>query len=84
MSYTVERKKIHKQKDGQQLHNFQGGLTEGGGNYVWMASHRTKSPHGGHLKNIAHLIHIGVSAVPSAEKNRKDGQAFLDWRSDGG
>ena len=35
--------------------NFQGGQTEGGGKSVWVASHTTKPPHGGHLRNIAHL-----------------------------
>ena len=39
----------------EQLQNIQGGQRDGGGNYVWMASHTTKSPHGGHLKNITHL-----------------------------
>ena len=39
----------------QQLHNLQGEQREGRANYVWMPSHTTKSPHGGHLRNIAHL-----------------------------
>ena len=37
------------------FHNLQGGRREGGGKYVWMASRTTKPPHGGHLKDIAHL-----------------------------
>ena len=67
---------------------------------MWMESHTTKSPHGGHLKNITHpeKIHIGVSALVIAlnrkssvkthlgqrEEKGKEEQAFLDCRSDGG
>ena len=60
-----------------------------------MESHTTKSPHGGHLKILPiYKIYIGVSAVLSIEEKmfsqdpaggkRKEEQAFLDCRSDGG
>ena len=67
--------------------------------YVWMASHTTKSPHGGPVKNIGHLENsyrckCCVKCIeekiftqdPSGGKRRqekKKEQAFLDCKSDG-
>ena len=94
------RKETNKLTDGQtdkhqQLHNLQGGWREGRVNYVWMASHTTKSPHGGHLKNTAHLENSYrckcikdkmFTQDPSGEreKKRKEEQAFLNCSSEGG